>query len=191
MSRISEQWSDFNTADDANIFELIPNNTLAKVRMTIRPGGYNDETQGWTGGYATQGKTGAVFLACEYVIIGGKYDKQKVWGIIGLHSDTGPKFREIGRSFIKSIINSSRGLNPKDLSEPAQKARIIAGIHSLDGIVFLAKITIGKNQEDNLQNEIKMAITPDHTEYSKLMTEDSRFAIDDSTENGSFTPPWA
>ena len=191
MSRINEQWLDFNTADDSNLFELIPSNTLARVRMTIRPGGHNDQTQGWTGGYATQGDTGAIFLACEYVIIGGLYDKQKVWGIIGLHSDKGPKFREMGRTFIKSIINSSRGLNPKDLSEPAQKARIIAGIHSLDGIVFLAKITIGKDQNDNPQNEIKTAITCEHKDYSTLMPADSRFAIDDSADANSFTPPWA
>ena len=46
-------WNDFNSAqDNAN---LIPKGTLAKVRLTIRPGGFDDPAQGWTGGYATRG----------------------------------------------------------------------------------------------------------------------------------------
>ena len=43
-------WNDFNDAQSQN---LIPKGAIAKVRLTIRPGGYNDEQQGWTGGYAT------------------------------------------------------------------------------------------------------------------------------------------
>ena len=44
-------WNDFNSAqDNAN---LIPKGTLAKVRLTIRPGGFDDPAQGWTGGYRT------------------------------------------------------------------------------------------------------------------------------------------
>ena len=41
-------WNDFNDAQsNAN---LIPKGTLAKVRLTIRPGGFDDASQGWTGG---------------------------------------------------------------------------------------------------------------------------------------------
>jgi len=42
-------WNDFNTADDQNSYDLIPKGTLARVRMTIRPGGFSDDAQGWTG----------------------------------------------------------------------------------------------------------------------------------------------
>ena len=50
-------WNDFNSAqDNAN---LIPKGTLARVRLTIRPGGFDDPAQGWTGGYATRGAGGA------------------------------------------------------------------------------------------------------------------------------------
>ena len=52
-------WNDFNSADDQNNFDLIPKGTFVKVRMTIRPGGYDDASQGWTGGYATQSNTTA------------------------------------------------------------------------------------------------------------------------------------
>ena len=41
-------WNDFNDArQNAN---LIPKGTIAKVRLTIRPGGFDDPSQGWTGG---------------------------------------------------------------------------------------------------------------------------------------------
>ncbi len=46
-------WQDFNDAEaQQGAFDLIPKGTLVRVRMTIKPGGYDDPTQGWTGGYA-------------------------------------------------------------------------------------------------------------------------------------------
>ena len=57
---MSGHWNDFNDAQSNT--NLIPKGTLAKVRLTIRPGGFDDPSQGWTGGYATRGSTGAVYL---------------------------------------------------------------------------------------------------------------------------------
>jgi hypothetical protein len=52
--------------------------TIVKVRMTIRPGGYDDASQGWTGGYATQSMTtGSVYLNCEFVVLDGPYAKNR------------------------------------------------------------------------------------------------------------------
>ena len=61
---MSTMWNDFNDARQNT--NLIPKGTLAKVRLTIRPGGFDDPSQGWTGGYATRGTTGAVYLNAEY-----------------------------------------------------------------------------------------------------------------------------
>ena len=58
-------WNDFNDAQSNT--NLIPKGTLAKVRLTIRPGGFDDASQGWTGGYATRGSTGAVYLNGEFL----------------------------------------------------------------------------------------------------------------------------
>ena len=45
-------WSDFNDADaQQGEFNLIPKGTQALVRMAIKPGGYDDASKGWTGGY--------------------------------------------------------------------------------------------------------------------------------------------
>ena len=60
-------WNDFNDAKQNS--NIIPKGTLAKVRLTIRPGGYDDPAQGWTGGYATRGTTGSVYLSGEFTVL--------------------------------------------------------------------------------------------------------------------------
>jgi len=63
-------WNDYN--DTTQTPNLIPKGTLARVRLTIRPGGFDDANQGWTGGYATRGSTGAVYLNGEFVVLDGQ-----------------------------------------------------------------------------------------------------------------------
>ncbi len=161
---------DFNNSENQSSFDLIPNNTLAKVRMSIKPGGYDDQNQGWVGGYATRNEnTGSIYLSCEFVILEGEYAKRKVWGIIGLYSNKGPEWGNMGRSFIKAILNSARGFSESDNSPAAQSARKINGIGDLDGIEVVAKITTKKDQNEELRNEIRFAITPDHKDYQSFM----------------------
>lgn len=161
---------DFNNSENQSNFDLIPNGTLAKVRMSIKPGGYDDQNQGWIGGYATRNEaTGSIYLSCEFVILEGEYAKRKVWGILGLHSNKGPEWGNMGRSFIKAILNSARGFSESDNSPTAQSARKINGIGDLDGIEFVAKITTKKDQNEELRNEIRFAITPDNKDYKAIM----------------------
>lgn len=163
-------WSDFNSADDQSGFDVIPKGTLAKVRMTIKPGGHDDASQGWTGGWATRSNTtGAVYLNCEFVVLEGKYARRKIWSLIGLYSAKGPDWANIGRAFIKGILNSSRGVSNKDNSPAAQNARRINGLGCLDGVEFAARIDIEKDQNGDDKNVIKLAITPDNKEYASLM----------------------
>jgi hypothetical protein len=112
-------WKDFSSAEDQQSFDVIPKGTIARVRMTIKPGGYNDPDQGWTGGYATLGDSGAVYLNCEFVVTEGPFARRKVWSLIGLHSPKGPTYANMGRSFIKGILNSARGFSAKDDSPQA------------------------------------------------------------------------
>ena len=161
---------DFNSSENQSNFDLIPNGTLAKVRMSIKPGGYDDQNQGWVGGYATRNEnTGSIYLSCEFVILEGEYARRKVWGLIGLYSNKGPEWGNMGRSFIKAILNSARGFLESDNSPAAQNARKINGIGDLDGIEFVAKITTKKDQNEELRNEIRFAITPDNKDYKSVM----------------------
>ncbi|MBR0670504.1 hypothetical protein [Neoroseomonas soli] len=160
-------WNDYNDAQSNP--NLIPKGTLAKVRLTIRPGGFDDPSQGWTGGYATRGSTGAVYLNGEFTVLEGPHAKRKIFTLIGLHSPKGPEWAGMGRSFLRGMLNSARGISDKDVSPQAQAARRIGGFADLDGLEFVAKIEHGTDAGGETKNEIRMAVTPDHRDYAQVM----------------------
>lgn len=164
-------WNDFADADEQTGGDIIPHKTLAKVHMKIRPGGYNDESKGWTGGYATRSDTtGSVYLDCEFTVIGGKYNKHKVWSLIGLDSPNGPKWEKMGRSFIRAALESARSVKPQDTSETAMRARRISSFADLDGLEFVAQIDVQKGEGDyGDKNKINNVIPVTHREYASLM----------------------
>jgi len=163
-------WNDYNDADQQQSFDLIPKGALAKVRMTLKPGGHDDPAQGWTGGYATESfDTGSIYLAAEFVVLEGEYAKRKLWSNIGLHSAKGDTWANMGRSLIRAILNSARGVLPTDTSPQAQAARRIADFSALDGIEFVARIDVEKDSKGENRNVIKQAIEPDYKDYARLM----------------------
>jgi hypothetical protein len=164
---MTNAWNDFNDAkQNAN---LIPNGTIAKVRLTIRPGGFDDPSKGWAGGYAKRGATGSVYLDVEYTVLDGPYAKRKIWSLIGLYSANGPNWADIGRCLVRGILNSARGLSDRDNSPEAQNARRISGFADLDGIEFVARIDIGKDSNDEEKNDIRKALTREHKDYAAAM----------------------
>ena len=160
-------WNDYN--DAVQNPNLIPKGTLVKVRLTIRPGGFDDASQGWTGGYATRGNTGAVYLNGEFTVLEGPYAKRKIFTLIGLYSPKGPDWGNMGRGFVRGMLNSARGLSDKDVSPQAQAARRISGFADIDGLEFVARIDHGTDTNGEAKNEIRGAITPDHRDYAQIM----------------------
>lgn len=167
----TSNWNDFNDADaQQGGFDLIPKATLVRVRMTIKPGGHDDPAQGWTGGYATESfESGSVYLACEFIVLEGPYVKRKLWSNIGLHSRKGPTWGQMGRSLIRAILNSARGIQPQDNSPQATAARRIQSFQELDGIEFLARVDVEKDAKGEDRNVVKLAIEPDHKDYAAIM----------------------
>ncbi len=137
--------------------------------LTIRPGGFDDASQGWTGGYATRGSTGAVYLNGEFTVTEGQYARRKIFTLIGLYSPKGPDWTNMGRSLVRGMLNSARGISDKDMSAEAQAARRISGFADLDGIEFIARIDIGTDASGDDKNEIRSAVTPDHRDYASVM----------------------
>ena len=160
-------WNDYNDARQNP--NLIPKGTIAKVRLTIRPGGFDDASQGWHCGFATRGATGAVYLNCEFTVLEGQYAKRKIFSMIGLFSPKGPDWANMGRSLIRSMLNSARGISDKDISPNAQAARRITSFADLDGIEFVGKIDVGPDANGEDKNEVRMALTPDHRDYAHIM----------------------
>jgi hypothetical protein len=148
-------WNDFNDAEaQQGGFDLIPRGISVPVRMTIKPGGHDDHTQGWTGGYATQSfDTGAVYLACEFVVTDGPFAKRKMWSNVGLYSPKGPTWGQMGRSFIRAVLNSARNVQPQDNSPQAAAARRINSFADLDGIEFLARVDVEKDGKGEDRND--------------------------------------
>jgi hypothetical protein len=167
---MSNNWSDFNDAEQQQSFDLIPKGTVAKVRMTVKPGGYDDPSQGWLGGYATQSfETGSIFLACEFVVLEGEYARRKLWSNIGLYSSKGPTWGNMGRTFVRAALNSARNVRPDDNTPQAAAARRIQGFHQLDGLEFVARIDIEKDGRGEAKNVVKMAVEPGEAEYVPTM----------------------
>lgn len=164
---MTSAWNDFNDARQNT--NLIPKGTIAKVRLTLRPGGFNDPAQGWTGGYAKRGASGAVYLDAEYTVLEGQYAKRKIWSMIGLYSPKGPDWGNMGRGFVRGVLNSARGLSDKDNTPDAQNARRIAGLGDLDGIEFVARIDVGTDSNGQDKNDIRQVVTRDHKEYAAAM----------------------
>jgi len=161
---------DFNSASEQTSFDPIPKGSIVRVHMTIRPGGFDDAAQGWSGGYATRNtSTGSVYLNCEFVVLQGPYARRKMWSLIGLHSPKGPEWGNMGRTFIKAVLNSARGIHPGDNSPAAQNARRINGFVDLDGIEFLGKVDWEKDQSGQDKSVIKSALMPDYKDYAALM----------------------
>ena len=161
---------DFNSASEQTSFDLIPKGSLVRVRMTVKPGGHDDASQGWTGGYATRNvNKGSVYLNCEFVVMEGPFARRKMWALIGLHSPKGPDWGNMGRTFIKAILNSARNVHPADNSPAAQNARRISGFADLDGIEFLGKVDWEKDQNEEDKSVVKSAVTPDHKDYAAAM----------------------
>ena len=166
----TNNWNDFNDADSQQSgFDVIPKGTVVPVRMTLKPGGFDDHNQGWTGGYATESfDTGAVYLACEFVVTGGPFAKRKMWSNIGLHSAKGPTWGQMGRSFIRGALNSARNVHPKDETPQASAARRIESFADLDGLEFIARVDVEKDNKGADRNVVKVALEPDHPDYGKF-----------------------
>ncbi|AMP68924.1 hypothetical protein PP715_12275 [Ralstonia solanacearum] len=169
MTYNASPWQDFNDAEQQQGFDLIPKGTLIPVRMVLKPGGYDDPSQGWVGGYASESfETGSVYLAAEFVVTGGEHAKRKVWTNVGLHSPKGPTWAQMGRSFIRAALNSARNIHPQDTSPQAVAARRIQGFHELDGLEFIARVDVERDPKGEDRNVIRLAVEPDHPEYARL-----------------------
>ena len=161
-------WYDFSEVEDVN---LIPANTMAKVRMEIKMGGYNDLEKGWSGDYVTKSKTKESFwLECAFTLLTPPYEDRKVFSKIGLHSENGPNWELMGRKFIKDALSSHYGLKKSDKSDEAKAKQTIKGFHDLDGLTFVALINQSENQETgDMRNEIRTPVTAEHPQYNAIM----------------------
>jgi hypothetical protein len=77
----------------------------------------------------------------------------------------------MGRSRIRAILESARGILPKDDGEAAKFGRAIASFTELQGLIMAIKIGVVKDETGQYsdKNNVKSIITPDSPEYLKVM----------------------
>ncbi len=155
---------DFNTAKEQTNFDLIPANTIVKARLIIKGGNDNYDHM------ITNGKNGNSYLSCEFVILEGEYAKRRIFDKIGLSgSET---WVNMGKSRIRAILESAKGIFPKDISEEARNARKINSFEELNGLDVVIKIGIERDKLGNYQdkNRVITIITPEQQSYNVLVS---------------------
>jgi len=158
-----------STAEKQQDNLLIPDGKIAKVRLGIKLGYHNDITRGWTDNLATKSSTtGAVYLNANFEVLYGGYKGTKVWTLIGLHSEKGPRWEEMGCSFMRALVESARNIQPDDDTPEALAKREISN-SDLIGLEFLAEIKVTKNHKGEDKNEISKIITPEYPQYLEIM----------------------
>jgi hypothetical protein len=158
---------DFNNAAPQTSGDLIPAKTYAKVITTIKPGSAGQ------GGWETKSKSGFEYLNMEFTIVSSPMAKRKIFqnaGIGGV-TDGHEKAVEITRTFLRSLLESARGIDPKDETDKAREARKIKDWGDLVEMEFAAEIGIEKGKDGYAdKNKIQRVITPDHKLYKQIMS---------------------
>ena len=156
----------------SNDFSLIPAGTVARAIVTVKPGTHVMEMFGKTQSFHYSAQTKAKWVELEFTIIGGEFDKRKVWDRLFVDGDkmnpntNKPVAYEIGMSTLRAMIDSINGLDPSDQSENAQRLRNLNGIEDINGKEFCMKIGIKKGTngyEDS--NKLMVALTPKDADY--------------------------
>src|SRR3954468_14942613 len=151
---------DFSDAATQSGNTLIPKNTIARLHLSIRPGGHGE------GGWLRMNKAGnALMLDCEFTVAEGEYARRKFWGLFTVDGETEgqQKAVEISRSNIRAILESARNVKPSDATPEAASKRRIESWGDLDGLEFIGIVGIEEDKTGQYgdKNKLSAPVTPD------------------------------
>jgi hypothetical protein len=160
---------DFNDADTKRNFDVIPDGTIASVRMTVRPGSAGE------GGWLRRSNDGgSEALDCEFVVLDGPFAKRRFWTLFTIAGTTPGHAEAANISAVKlrAILESARGTKPADTSDAARQARRIGSYGDLNGLSFIARIGVEPPQNGyEAQNRLDRAVTPDKKAWHPVAQE--------------------
>ena len=134
---------------------LIPDNTVARAILTIRPGGSGE------GGWLKTSAAGGLMIDTEWTITDGPFAKRKVWRYMSLSEKAAP----ITMRQLRAAIEGHHGIKPEDMSEAAQAKRRVS-IEQLSGIDACILIGIEPAKDGyEAKNTIKAVIAPGEGKY--------------------------
>jgi hypothetical protein len=132
------------SANKSQGFDVIPAGTQCVLVMKIRPGTVGLE------GLLKRTKAGnAAMLDVEFTVLGGDYDKYKVFASLVLDGTTEGhgKAGEFSRALLRAIFEATHGIAPGDTSSAAQAHRASATLAGFNGATFLAVVEIEKGKK--------------------------------------------
>lgn len=163
--------NEVETGSEQKPLELMPDKT--PVRAVINLLGGDSEMPEFGPGFLFKKSmsSSAVYCPMEFTIIGGQFDKRKVWHNLFVHGDKlnsngVPVARQIGLETLRRMIDSIHNLKGADMSPEAQQKRNIAGLDALQGQQFC--FLVGVEPEQNgyaAKNKMTIALTPDNSDY--------------------------
>ena len=153
-------------------FELMPDGTVVSGIIKLLGGDIELPEYGGGNYFKASKATSAKWLPIELTIVGGGFDKRKVWQNIFVDGDAKDengmsKARKIGLNTIKQMVDSGFGISPKDESEDARAKRAsIQGIQMINGMTISCVLGIEKGRDGYAdRNKIKTVLTPDSDKY--------------------------
>ena len=148
---------------------LIPDGTVTILSLTIRPGGYDDPALCLEDGLATKAASGAIYFRGMARVIAGTLKNKRFSVPIGISSPKSEVWHHKSRGLIRDILNSAQGLSPYDMSRDAVFGRVIDNYKVIDGIAFVARVTIFKSRDGRNRNRIDSVLTKSDEIYEKLL----------------------
>jgi hypothetical protein len=161
--------TDFNTAGPQKNFDVVPDGTIAVVRMAVRPG------DAGPGGWLRRSNNGeSEGLDCEFTVTDGEFAKRKFWSLFTLEGMTEghSQAAEISATKLRAILESARGIRPDDQSDAAKAARQTASYGDFDGLLFIARIGVEPPKNGyKAKNVLDHVVTPDETAWHQVAQE--------------------
>jgi hypothetical protein len=154
---------DFNNDGEQRSFDVIPENTICTVQMTIRPGGAGPD------GWLTRAKNGASeHLDCGFIVVDGPHAKRKFWNRYTVEGTAHAAAIEISRKTLKAVLESARGIRPDDTSDAAKVARHLKSWADFDQLRFVVRIGVEPPKDGYAaRNTVKEIITPERQGWKK------------------------
>jgi hypothetical protein len=151
-------------------FELIPEGTIARAIITIRPHAVVIPELSNTPIFKDTPSSSAKWLDVEYTIIGGPFDKRKFWTNHFFDGDAKDdngvsKSKKIGLQWLKAVVESHNDISAMDASPQAQAVRQIdmqkGGIATINGMNVCVKVGIEKSNNPQYadQNKCRVVMT--------------------------------
>lgn len=198
--------NDVSMSETNTEFELIPEGTIARAILLIKPNYLTLEEFSNTPMFKESPHSSAKYIEAEFTIVGGKFDKRKVWQNIFFDGDAKndqgiSKARINGLRTLRLLVDSMLGLDPKDVTPESNNKRKIPGVDALQGQEFCIKIGIEKGTNGySDKNKMVSPIAADHKEYipsghapqaAAPIQQSNPTSEPQATTAGSVVPPWA